>query len=79
VIPPKRRLDPLGNSGKDRHCVRREPCKVLIFSGCNSHPATGSLQPVAIGAAVEETKPSEPSRQTGRYRRLGEPTGRNSQ
>jgi hypothetical protein len=59
--------------------VRREPCKVLIFSGCNSHPATGSLQPVAIGAAVEETKPSEPSRQTGRYRRLGEPTGRNSQ
>jgi hypothetical protein len=24
--------------------------KVLIFSGCNSHPATGSLQPVAIEA-----------------------------
>ena len=64
---------------RDMLCVRREPCKVLIFSGCNSHPATGSLQPVAIGAAVEETKPSEPSRQTGRYRRLGEPTGRNSQ
>ena len=41
--------------------VRRE--KVLVFSGCNSHPATGSLQPVAIGAAVEVTKPSEPSRQ----------------
>ena len=40
--------------------------KVLISSGCNSHPATGSLEPVAIGAAVEETKPSEPSRQTGR-------------
>ena len=39
------------------------PCKVLVFSGCNSHPATGSLQPVAIGAAVEVTKPSEPSRQ----------------
>ena len=32
------------------HCVRREPCKVLIFSGCNSHPASGSLQPVAIEA-----------------------------
>ena len=32
------------------HCVRREPCKLLIFSGCNSHPATGSLQPVAIEA-----------------------------
>ena len=52
----------------DMHCVRREPCKVLVFSGCKSHPATGSLQPVRlwrIGAAVEETKPSEPSRQTG--------------
>jgi hypothetical protein len=32
------------------HCVRREPCKVLIFNGCNSHPASGSLQPVAIEA-----------------------------
>jgi hypothetical protein len=29
--------------------------KVLIFSECNSHPAPGSLQPVAIGAAVEVT------------------------
>ena len=37
--------------------------KVLVSSGCNSHPATGSLQPVAIGAAVEVTKSSEPSRQ----------------
>jgi transposase len=35
----------------DAASVRRE--KVLVFSGCNSHPATGSLQPVAIGAAVE--------------------------
>ena len=41
--------------------VRRE--KVLVSSGCNSHPATGSLHPVAIGAAVEVTKSSEPSRQ----------------
>ena len=32
------------------HRVRREPCKVLIFSGCKSHPASGSLQPVAIEA-----------------------------
>ena len=31
------------------YLVRRER-KVLIFSGCNSHPATGSLQPVAIEA-----------------------------
>jgi hypothetical protein len=37
-------------SEKDMQRVRREPCKVLIFSGCNSHPATGSLQPVAIEA-----------------------------
>jgi hypothetical protein len=22
------------------HCVRREPCKVVVFSGCNSHPVT---------------------------------------
>ena len=43
-----------------RPSVRRG--KVLVFSGCKSHPATGSLQPVAIGAAVEVTKPSEPSR-----------------
>jgi hypothetical protein len=35
--------------------VRRE--KSGIFSGCNSHPATGSLQPVAIEATVEVTKP----------------------
>ena len=41
--------------------------KVWVFSGCNSHPATGSLQPVAIGAAVEVTKPSEPSRQMCRF------------
>ena len=27
----------------------REPCKVLVFSGCKSDPATGSLQPAAIG------------------------------
>jgi hypothetical protein len=43
--PPSR---PIGRM--DMQCVRREPCKVLIFSGCNSHPATGSLQPVAIEA-----------------------------
>src|SRR5208283_3098833 len=54
-------------SSGDTIPVRREPCEVLVFSGCESHPATGSLQPVAIGAAVEVTKPSEPSRQTGRF------------
>jgi hypothetical protein len=45
-----------------RPSVRRG--KVLIFSGCNSHPATGSLQPVAIGAAVEPFVPpsAAPSR-----------------
>ena len=58
-------------------CVRRGPCQVLIFSGCNYRPATGSLQPLAIGATVEETKPSEPSRQMCRFGRCSEPTGRN--
>ncbi len=45
-----------------RPSVRRE--KVLVSSGCNSHPATGSLQPVAIGAAVEPFVPpsAAPSR-----------------
>ena len=38
-----------------------EPCQVLIFSGCDSHPAAGSLQPVAT-EATRETNPSEPSR-----------------
>jgi len=53
----------LGSSG-DTIPVRREPCQVLVFSGCNSHPATGSLQPVAIGAAVEPIVPpsAAPSR-----------------
>jgi lactate permease len=31
--------------------VRRETCEVLVFSGCNSHPATGSLQPVKASVA----------------------------
>ena len=53
------------NRNGDAARVRRG--KVLIFSGCNSHPATGSLQPVAIGATVEVTKPSEPSRQMCRF------------
>jgi hypothetical protein len=37
--------------------------KAWIFSGCNSRPATWSLQPAAIGAAVEVTKPPKPSMQ----------------
>ena len=69
---PRGQTDSGRTSGSDRG-VRRE--KVLVFSGCNSHPATGSLQPVAIGAAVEVTKPSKPSRKTGRMatRRAGRP------
>ena len=49
-------------AGGVRPSVRRE--KVLVSSGCNSHPATGSLQPVAIGAAVEPFVPpsAAPSR-----------------
>src|SRR5271157_5364448 len=51
-------------SSGDTIPVRREPCQVLVFSGCNSHPATGSLQPVAIGAGVEPIVPpsAAPSR-----------------
>jgi hypothetical protein len=37
--------------------------KARIFSGCKSRPDNWSLHPVAIGAAVEATKPSKPSRQ----------------
>ena len=55
--------------------VNRE---VLVFSGCNTHLATGSLQPVAIGAAVEVTKPSEPSRSTCGFWPCGEQAGRNA-
>jgi hypothetical protein len=40
------------------YSVRRE--KLLCFSGCKSRPAIGSLRPVAIEAAAEATKPSEP-------------------
>src|SRR6185312_3601546 len=36
--------------------------KARIFSGCDSRPDNWSLHPVAIGAAVEATKPSKPSR-----------------
>ena len=39
--------------------VRRE--KALVHSGKNkTRPGTGSLHPVAIGAAAEATKPPEP-------------------
>src|SRR6516225_7640309 len=41
--------------------VRR--AKARISSGCDSRPDNWSLHPVAIGAAVEVTRPSKPSRQ----------------
>jgi len=41
------------------YCVRRE--KASLFSGSRYPPGKGSLQPVAIGAAAEATKPSESS------------------
>ena len=47
-------------------CIRDrvvQMAAVLVFSGCKSRLATGSLQPGAIGAMVEVTKPSKPSRQ----------------
>jgi hypothetical protein len=39
---------------------------MLTVSGCNSHPATGSLQPVAI-EATRGGNETQPSRQTGRF------------
>ena len=54
--------------------MRRE--KALDFSGCNSRPGTGSLHPVAIEAAAEVTKLSEPSMKRV-ARRLRERAGRN--
>src|SRR4051794_41893027 len=60
--------------------VRR--AKARIFSGCKPRPDNWSLHPVAIGAAVEATKPSEPSRpraalaarRAGRAQREGTPS-----
>ena len=68
-VDPPQRPSPSGRHGRtspsQSHgvslCVRR--VKVLVFSGCKSRLATGSLRPGAIGAAVEVTKPSKPSRQ----------------
>jgi hypothetical protein len=51
--------------------------KVLIFSGCNSHPATGSLQPVAIEATRGGDESVGAFETDGSLWRLGEPTGRN--
>ena len=65
VLPHRRREK--GTQGGKRDITEVRRGKVLVFSGCNSHPATGSLQPVAIGAAVEVAKPSEPSRQMCRF------------
>jgi len=45
--------------------------------GANPARLTWSLQPVAIGAVVEETKPPEPSRKRV-VKRLGEFAGRNA-
>ena len=44
--------------------VRRE--EVAVLHQVQLLPGKGSLQPVAIGAAVEVTKPSKPSRKTRR-------------
>ena len=54
--------------------VRR--AKAMDSSGCNSHPGTGSLHPVAIETIMEATKLSELSVKKVAWR-LGERTGRN--
>ena len=66
-------------SSGDTIRVRREPCKVLVFSGCNSHPASGSLQPVAIEATRGGNETVGAFETDGSLWRLGEPTGRNRQ
>ena len=48
----------LGSFAGSASVVRRATCSSSV--GANPHAATGSLQPVAIGAAVEVTKPSKP-------------------
>jgi len=48
-----------GAAASQNGVVRRG--KALVNSGCKSRPGTGSLHPVAIEAAVEVTKPLEPS------------------
>jgi hypothetical protein len=56
---PNGQCDALRFGNPPRRGVRRE--KVWFFSGCKSHPASLVVfQPVAIQAAVEATKPSEP-------------------
>ena len=47
------------------YSVRRE--KVLAFSRVEVPPGKGSLQPEAVGAAVEVTKLSKPSMSKGRF------------
>ena len=44
--------------GKRRDRVRRE--KVMVHSGSQTRPGTGSFHPVAIRAAVEATKLLKP-------------------
>ena len=60
----------------DTILVRR--AKLMIVSGCNSHPATGSLQPVAIEATSGGNETVEVFEITGSLWRLGELTGRNA-
>ena len=50
-----------------------------IFSECKSHPATGSLQPVAIEATRGGNETVGAFETDGSLWRLGEPTGRNRQ
>jgi hypothetical protein len=80
-------LDPKGRVGKKRQflffanphttVITGAPRKAAIFSGCDSHPATvapaGSNRRGEGGNELAEASGAE-----GRFRRLGEPAGRNS-
>ena len=51
-------VDEFGSFPAEEITVRRE--KALVHSGRKTRPGTGSLHPVATGAAVEVTKPPGP-------------------
>ncbi len=82
ILSPKR----TDNEGSKSACQSANfpgavprPAKAGLVRPCDyPNPASGSLEPVAIGAAVEETKPSERLRKMCRSWRCSEPTGRNA-
>jgi hypothetical protein len=61
---PNANSAPTGRTRSPRWGVRR--VKVLVFSGCESHPASWSFSPVAVQATGEVTNGSKPWMAKGR-------------